>query len=336
MPKVLKGIAYLIGASVLCIALVLLFFNWQAGQRETRTAMEAAPAPGRLVEAADVQVFVQEAGPAEGEPVLLVHGTGAWSEIWRETLQALSKSGYRVIAMDVPPFGYSDKPVGMAEYSRQKQARRILGLLDSLGIKHAIFVGHSVGARPTLEAALERPGMVDRLVLVDPALGFQADRAAAPHFEQDAPSWLTRVIFGIPPLRNAILETYGTNPLSTKRLFSGFVSRKEAVTEARVSMLQQPLAVQGTSQGYGDWLGYLLTAQDDSLGSDFGNFRRLTMPVSLIWGEQDEVTPLWQGEALQQLIPQARLDVMPGVGHIPYIEDPERFDQLLLQDLSRH
>jgi pimeloyl-ACP methyl ester carboxylesterase len=289
---------------------------------------------GQFANVGDTVVFFQEAGPVSGQPVLLIHGTGAWSEIWRETMTALADSGFQAMAIDLPPFGYSGKPEGDWEYSRQNQARRIIGLLDALHIPHAIVIGHSVGARPLIEAALESPEKFDALVLVDPALGFASDPRKPPRFEQNQPSWVVRKFFGAKPVRNSFLATYGTNPFFTRRLFSGFVSRKDSVTEARVRMLQQPLAVEGTTNAYGDWLQYLLADRDTSLASDFGNFGRLTMPVFIVWGAADTVTPPWQGQELVKLVPHSQLANLDAVGHIPHIEDPQKFNDILIRFLT--
>ena len=324
-----------LAAFVLCglVCIALTFFGWQAHRRESKSAMEVAPATGRFVTAGDAEVFFQEAGPLTGRAVVLIHGTGAWSEIWRETMTALAGAGFRAIAMDLPPFGYSGKPGGDWEYSRQKQAGRIVALLDGLHIQHAIIAGHSVGARPAVEAALEFPERVDTLVLVDPALGFASDPREPPRFEQNHPSWAARAFFAAKPVRDSVLAAYGTNPLSTKRLFSGFVSRKDSVTPERVRMLQMPLVIRGTTRAYGEWLQYLAIERDSSPASNFQNFKNLNMPVLIVWGAADTVTPLWQGQELAKLIPNSRLAIIDAVGHIPYIEDPQKFDDVLIQFL---
>jgi pimeloyl-ACP methyl ester carboxylesterase len=311
------------------LLLVLVFFSVLALLRE-RATRGAAPSTGRFVRASDVDVFLQESGPASGQPVLLMHGTGAWSEIWRETMTALAAGGYRAIAIDVPPFGYSEKPAGAAAYSRERQAQRILGVMDALQLPQAILVGHSVGARPTIEAALAAPQRVQRLILVDPALGFAPDGKG---FQQNDPSWAVRTLFRLKPLRFAVLATGGTNPLFIRSLFASFVSKKDAVTPARVEMLKRPMAVAGTTNGYGDWLQVLLVERDGSLASDFSRFRTLPMPVGIIWGSTDTVTPLWQGQRLHELIPHSTLIVLDGVGHIPYIEDAAAFNRELVESL---
>ena len=313
------------------IATAAVLFRVATAVREGQTTQQAAPSTGRHVLAGDVQMFVQEAGPSTGKPVLLVHGTGAWSEIWRETMTALADAGFRAIAIDVPPFGFSEKPSGPSAYSPAKQGRRIAAALDALGIAGVFVVGHSVGARPAVETALLVSDRVERLVLVDPALGFRDDGGAA--FQQNDPSWLIRTFFGVRPIRDAVLSAVATNPLTTRALFTSFVSNSAAVTDARVTMLQQPLVVERITSAEGDWLQYLMVSEDHSRVSDFTNLATLTMPVLLIWGSTDTVTPLWQGRQLQKLIPQAELSIMENVGHIPYIENAEEFHNRLVRYL---
>ena len=321
-----------LAAVLFLIAGILLFCGVATATREQLTEEQAAPQTGRHVTAGDVKVFVQEAGPATGTPVLLVHGTGAWSEIWRETMTALADAGFRAIAIDVPPFGFSGKPEGPAAYSPANQAKRISAALDALHVRKVILVGHSVGARPTVETALLAPNRVERLVLVDPALGFGAEGSTA--FQQNDPSPLVKIFFGAGPVRNALLSTVATNPLTTRPLFKTFVSNKAAVTDARVTMLQRPLVVENITNAEGDWLHYLMASRDDSRVSDFRNLAKLTMPALLIWGSTDTVTPLWQGRQLQKLLPRAELAVMDNVGHIPYIESPEAFNATLIRYLQ--
>jgi pimeloyl-ACP methyl ester carboxylesterase len=161
LARILLALGVLI--AVLAIA-VLGAFRWQAHARETKTRQEAAPRVGRFVRAADVEIFVQEAGPPGAPVVLFVHGMGAWSELWRETLTVTAAAGFRAVALDLPPFGFSERPAPGA-YGRQAQARRILGVIDALGARHATLVGHSFGGGPTMEAVLLAPERVRGLVL---------------------------------------------------------------------------------------------------------------------------------------------------------------------------
>ena len=301
-------------------------FRAITGAREQVSIEAAAPQGGHFVDAAGIKVFVQEEGSATGTAVVLIHGTGSWSEIWRPVMDALSQNGYRAIAIDLPPFSYSQKLFGPDAYATDAQAARIIGVLDALQIHRAILVGHSVGARPTLAAALEHPDRVSKLVLVDPALSFQSDPSSPGQFQQNDPSFLMTVAFKVRAVCNALVATTVTNTLFTKRFFSSFVYQRSAVTPERVAMLQAPFTVRGFTSAYGDWFQNLLVNRENSPIADFSSFHKLTVPVTLLWGAMDTVTPLWQGRELQALFSSSTLVVIPNAGHIPYIEQTDVFD----------
>jgi alpha/beta hydrolase fold len=113
------GKVLLLLALVLLVIVAIASFRLAASLRETATRDELAPANGRLVETSSGRIFLQEKGPAGGVPVVLVHGTAAWSELWRGTIDALAAAGFHVIALDMPPFGFSDRP---GDYTRSRQA----------------------------------------------------------------------------------------------------------------------------------------------------------------------------------------------------------------------
>ena len=144
--------------------------NVAAVMRETRTVEELAPKTGRWVQIPEGRIFVQEAGKPDAPPVLLIHGTAAWSEVWRPAMNALAAGGYRAIAMDVPPFGFSERPRN-ADFTRATQAARIIATLDALKIDKVQIVAHSIGAAPAMEAILRAQERFSGVVLVCGALG---------------------------------------------------------------------------------------------------------------------------------------------------------------------
>jgi len=337
MRRALRWTGWLLFVLLLAIALVLAGFRVAAAGRETHLRHDAAPKTGRFVQAADVDLFVQEEGPADGAPVVLVHGTGAWSEIWRGTMHALAGAGYRAIALDMPPFGYSSRPAS-GDYGDAAQARRILGALDALQIQRATLVGHSFGARPTMQATFLAPQRVERLVLVDAALDLTRRHAAAPG--DTTPSteitgpWLVRAILGAPPLRDAVVATTLSNPRMTGWLLSKLVSNREAaITPERIAMLQRPFVLDGWTHGLGEWLAPFATTRTSSMATDRSRYATLTMPTLVLWGARDSLTPMPQGEDLVRLIRGARWEVLPRAGHIPAIEDEPSFDAALLDFL---
>jgi pimeloyl-ACP methyl ester carboxylesterase len=220
--------AGLVVAAVIAMGVCVLL----AGQRETANAAEAAPPSGRFVAAGDVSIFVQEAGPADGVPVLFVHGTGAWSETWRESLNTLAGAGYRAIAIDLPPFGYSQRP-SPPRYGKGEQGRRILAVLDTLALKQPILVGHSFGGGPTVEAVMLAPERVRGIILVDAALSIRTDVA-------DPPSVVIGDIMAVGPLREGLTATILTNPAFTRRLLQGFIADPQHATDYRVGVYRRP------------------------------------------------------------------------------------------------
>lgn len=298
--------------------------RWQAASHESRTRQDAAPKAGRFVHAADIDVFIQERGPERAPIVLFVHGMGAWSEFWRDTLDATAAAGFRAVALDLPPFGYSERPP-QKTYGRIDQARRILGVIDALGAQQVTLVGHSFGGGPTLEAALMAPDRLSRLVLADAAVGVGVP---------DGSPGLAGTLLGVRALRNTLVSATVTNPRLTRRLLTQFVARAEAVTDARIKVIQEPLAVEGGTDAFGDWLLAFVTSHETVLSKQPSAYAALHMPALVIWGDQDTTTPLEQGQELARLIPGATLSVMPGIGHMPQIEDPDQFNRLLLSFLN--
>ena len=315
----------LILALIVLIVLALSFFTVQAARRERRSPSEVAPSTGRFLALDGDRVFVQITGPETGVPVVFTHGMGAWSELWRGTLDSVGEAGFRAIAIDLPPFGFSDRPANR-RYGCADQASRIVGVLDALRIRRAVFVGHSFGGGPTLEAALRSRDRVQALVLADPAVDF--DEAAADRGVVDS-------LVSIRPLRNILLSATVTNPLFTRYLMSRFVAKTEAVTPERVTVLQRPLAVRGSTDALGDWLVAFLTPETGLRSQDPGAYAAFDRPTLLIWGALDTTTPLAQGKRLERMIAGSQLVVMEGIGHMPQIEDPSGFDRILLRFLER-
>jgi pimeloyl-ACP methyl ester carboxylesterase len=173
---------------------------------------------------------------------------------------------------------------------------------------------------------LRDPGRVDRLVLVDAALGLQAS-------PPDAGSLACRVL-SHPWLRDPLFAASANNPLWSRRLLQGFVARKEAVTPERLAEYRRPSSLAGANAALAAWASHFACDADDGLSTDGTAVRGLRVPLDLLWGADDTITPLPQARHLQSLLPNARLQVIAGVGHIPHIEDPTRFETILVQVLA--
>ncbi len=326
MQTVLRWTAKAFLAGLLLVVVVAGGLRAAAAWRESADA--APPPDGQLVQTARGGIFMQARGPADGVPVLLVHGTAAWSGFWLAIAEALGREGYHAVAIDLPPFGFSARSAGGA-YARSDQAERIGALIAAAGLSRPIVVGHSFGAGPVLEAAMHHPDQIRGVVLVDGALGLPAEGEDYPPDRK----WM-RMLFDQPILAEPLVAATMTNPWMTQRLLAGLLYRTEAASEVETAILQKPFSRAGTTTSYARWLPNLLFADRQAMSADPSNYAKINQPVALVWGREDPVTPLPQGERLQRLIPGATLDVIPNVGHIPHIEDEQAFLTILTRRLK--
>jgi pimeloyl-ACP methyl ester carboxylesterase len=331
MKKWLGYLLKTIAAIFALLIVAILFFTAQASLRETKTRQEAAPSTGRFVQAGDVELFIQEMGPQDGETILFIHGTAAWSKLWRETMAPLAEAGYRCIAIDIPPFGFSERPA-TPSYGNADQAKRIIALMDELGIQRAILFGHSFGGGATMETALMIPDRIDALILLDVG-GLNLNLKPTSETNKPTPIGL---FLGAPAVRNPVLAATATNPLFTRKLISAMLLNPADATDEKIKILQEPLVLQDATNTLGDWLNEVLGPQEISLTSDPANYQVLDMPALIIWGDNDTIIPLQEGEYLKSILPNAELVVMQGVNHIPHLEDIDTLMEIVLGFLEEN
>jgi pimeloyl-ACP methyl ester carboxylesterase len=287
--------------------------------REDTAASEAAPGNSLSAEVSGLRIRYREWGPKTGTPLLLVHGTMAWSETWRDIAAPLGAAGFRVIALDLPPFGFSERPTDM-DFSRAAQSRLMLGFADALGLGRFALAGHSFGGGATVEAAFTAPDRITHLVLLDVALGLGRQPSGPP----------LGSLFSFAPIRNAAIAATFTNPLMTGKGLRDFIHDDRIVTEERIALYQRPLVVRGTTRAVAHWfLTGLFGDERRSRAAQLDNYRAFPSPVLVIWGREDTVTPLDQGEAIAAAFRQARLEVLANVNHIPHVEAPEAVASLV-------
>ena len=302
-----KALLWLVGL----LLLALLGFRVAAELRETETAK---PPEILIVPTPLGGVGVQESGPADGPPILLVHGTAGWSGFWRNVSLHLADHGWRVIAVDLPPFGYSERdPQG--RYDRIAQARRIEAVLAARARRPAVVVGHSFGGGPATELALLAPQRVRALVLVDAALG---------RLDPPPDRTLAERALATPWVAQPVTAASITNPMLTGRLLRSMLARKDAAAPW-IDAIAAPMRREGTTEAYAAWLPNLFLADDGAASRRSASLSAVQVPVALIWGEADMVTPIAQGETLARLMRNRSFARLPDVGHIPHIEDEPGF-----------
>jgi pimeloyl-ACP methyl ester carboxylesterase len=307
---------------LLSLTLVLLLaLRLTAAIREIAVLPDRFPDEGRPVETALGPIYVEELGPQDGPALLLVHGSVGWSRIWRPTQVALAAEGYRAVAFDLPPMGWSFRdPAG--DYSRETQATRIMALVEALKIR-PVMIAHSFGAGPAAEAAMRDPGAFAGLVVVSGAVGLEG------HLSGTSLPW---------PLQNAFARELAvsatvTNPAAMGPLLRLFLHRKDAATEDVIAMLNRPGRRSGTTAALAQWLPSLLVPPTNALSTRPEAWQALDLPLAFLWGDRDTTTPLAQGERLAGLT-GAPLSILAEVGHIPQLEAPAEFQAALIATLA--
>ncbi len=322
MSKLLRNLILFVLAAAVIASVT---FRMLAGLREQYDPVTAAGTSAAFAEVKGLRIHYRQWGSKDGIPILLVHGTMAWSETWRDVAAPLGDAGYRVIALDMPPFGLSDRPSAQ-NYSREAQAALIRGFADAVGLDKFVLVGHSFGGGATIEAAFSMPERVRQLVLLDVALGLGQEGSAPALTAVLQARWL----------RNLAVASSFTNPLMLEQGLRSFVHDDGMITKERLAIYQWPLVMANTTDAVGDWMMTGLYGDETaSRAADLASYAAFPRQVLLIWGREDDVTPLAQGQEIAGLFRDARLEVLDGVNHIPQVEKPDEVVRLISKFLRK-
>lgn len=319
----------LIATVTVFILLAVIGFRTSAWWREAADPEMLAPANGRFVQTSLGTMHVSVWGDKSPKTVVMTHGMAAWGGLWEETAEVLQTNGYRVIAVDMPPFGFSDRDD--EDFSRSTQARRLKALETALDLKDYFLVGHSYGGGIALEMALLHPENVRALVLVAPVIGLEQENAANP--APDEPGMVQKLLDN-DVIAEALVSLSVTNPLATAFLTRQFMCRKDALTQRHVDILQQPMRLKGNTHHMVGWLRQFLAGDPDAVSQKRSAVANARLPVSLIWGEEDLVTPIAQGEELSRVRQPVRFSRLATVGHMPQLEAPRAFSEALVATLN--
>jgi pimeloyl-ACP methyl ester carboxylesterase len=249
-----------------------------------------------------------------GPALLLIHGVGDDSTTW-EAVHAQLAQRFTVIAPDLLGHGESDKP--RADYSLAAFANGMRDLLTVLGIDRVTVVGHSLGGGVAMQFAYQYPHLVERIVLVstggvtkDVSLGL---RLAAMPMGSEALAML-RVPGALPALQLA-------GRAAGKVLGCTKFGRDLPDGMRLLARLREPAALSAfsrTLRAVVDGHGQLVTMLDRS-------YLMQSMPVQLIWGEDDLVIPVSHARIAHAAIPGSRLEIFENSGHMPHHDHPDRF-----------
>ena len=270
----------------------------------------------RSVTTRGARLSLVEAG--EGPPVLAVHGLGGTKGSFLPTVAALS-TRFHAIALDLPGFGDSSKPIGAA-YDAPFFADACVDLLDALELDRVHLIGNSLGGRVALEIGLRYPDRVSQLVLLAPALAWRRPRPWAPLLR------LTRPELGLVQLApRALVEGI------VRQVIPGADRgwRAAGVDE----FLRAYLTPAGRAAFYAAARHIYL---DEPHGQDgfWPRLATLRADALFVWGQKDQLVPIAFARHVADTVPHAsQLEL--DCGHVPQIERPEQTNAAILAFFSR-
>ena len=243
----------------------------------------------------------------EGDPVVCVHGLGATKASFLPTVAALADH-HLVIAMDLPGFGDSDKPIGAA-YDAPYFARAIEALLDELEIERAHLVGNSMGGRVAIEMGLLRPERTQKIALLSPALAWLRSRRWRWLLQAPLP-----MLGLIQPAPRVITE-----PIVRSLVPGG----KDGWSAAGVDeFLRSYLTPRGRVAFYEAARNIYLDEPHGERGF-WTRLARMSPQTLFIWGRQDQLVPIAFKKHVERALPAAR-HLELDCGHVPQLEAPKQ------------
>jgi pimeloyl-ACP methyl ester carboxylesterase len=257
-----------------------------------------------------------------GPALVLLHGLLGYSFSWRYTLPALT-SYATVYAPDLLGAGFSDRPRGI-DHSMHATALRVLRFVDKLGLESFDLLGTSRGGAVAMAAAAECVGIsrrgLRRLVLVCPVNPYSSHGTwLAPFVGTDIGAALFR--FGAERMPFLFRYWHG-------RLYAD----RSKIPPGSLEGYKAPLAIPGLLDHA---LGIVRTWTADLRELEALLPKLAPIPTLLMWGSKDPAVYASSMEPLARFFSNVQTVVFPGIGHLPYEECPEKFNQALIEFLER-
>jgi pimeloyl-ACP methyl ester carboxylesterase len=247
-----------------------------------------------------------------GSPIVLLGGAAEPSWVWHDVGPLLSASGHRVFAVDLPPFGYSQR---RGPYTMPRWLGLVRGFERRLHVVHPVLVGHSLGAGTAAAAALAHPGAVSGVVLLDgDALAF------------GGPGWLADLL--VYPYYTALYRVVTGSDWIVGRVFRNAWGPDPPRSEhAALAQFERPFRVRGTEAGLKQ------LAAGGVPGLSLAQLARLRVPRAVIWGANDTVDSLSSGRTTATTL-HTRLETIPRAGHLSMLAQPRTTAGLILRFIA--
>lgn len=254
-----------------------------------------------------------------GTAVILIHGFGTSSFLWRNIAPAITEAGHTAYAVDLFGHGESDRPFD-ADFGIAAQAEYLDAAMTALRVARGIIVGVDIGGDVALRLAATRPERVEKLVLINTPAFDEIPGRDITQMQRSTAKFAfrtTRGILGAAPLIEGVLK--------------GSVSDPD--TFMPVKLIARYLAPFVGKDG----VSHLLTLASSITEDDMEeiDLRTIHVPALIIWGDRDGWLDAKIADRLVNALPDGRLVRLPGVGRLVPEESPERMAELLLEFMKR-
>jgi pimeloyl-ACP methyl ester carboxylesterase len=285
------------------VAAGLLAALWYDTRRRRQQAEHDLPPHGRFVEVGGTRLHYVAAGE-HGQVVVLIHGAMLMlQDFVASPVFTLATERYRVIAIDRPGYGYSGRPGRMG--SPMAQARLLRAGLRRLGIDRPVLVGHSYGGPVALAYAQQFPDEVAGVVFLGGGVAYPMPRLDL------APMMLPAIPILGAALRNTVLQpAYRLLlPLLIRLCFAPQPVPDSFAKAVPTDMLLRPQQLRA--------LGEDFQALVPALAALSRHYPEIDLPVAIVAGEADKIAyPRFHASRLAEALPNARLSLAPGIGHM--------------------
>lgn len=237
-----------------------------------------------------------------GEPLVIIHGFPGNAQDWYAIAQIFGET-YRVYVPDLLGFGRSAHPTTYDELSIKAQAAALLAELDRRGIAQFAVIGHDYGMPVAVTLAVLASERVNGLVL------------SAGNVFRDPPLQPPMRLLPVPILGSAVESALFSAPAIR------WLGKNGTKQNGRLPIINTPEEVKSIRAIFATSLRDL----ELSFGPVEDALPRVTAPTLVVWGAADPFFPVEHARRVSTAIPNSRLALYPGVGHFPYLEDPERF-----------
>ncbi len=311
--------------------------------------------PPRYIFHDGFRIALYEAGPADGLPLILVHGWPEMAYSWKTQMGPLAAAGYRVIALDVRGFGNSSNPAGTAHYEISQLVSDVDAVLDDIGAKKAVLVGHDWGGIIVWHAARMLKRRVSHVISlctphvrrapVDPIKIFRARHGDAHYFvhfndhpgkadalfASDVDSFF-RLMFA-PTKKGAALTS---EMLHTPARFQEFAEHRADNPPIIIPEEDLQVYIQAYKKSgfHGGLNLYRNTTANWRLAEGLSD--RITQPVLMISAADDLFLPPAFADPMSAFVPHLTRHTLEDCGHWMMWEQPEQTSALILEWLDTH